>query len=60
MKFLLKFVETDQYADDVMKGSIFMNPLYYFWRINYGEPGGASGESASTGIIRRLLHTDWK
>lgn len=42
MKFLLKFVETNKYADDVMKGSLYMNPLSYFWRINYGEPVGAS------------------
>lgn len=42
MKFLLKFVETNKYADDVMKGSLYMNPLSYFWHLNYGEPVGAS------------------
>lgn len=42
MKFLLKFVEKPKYADDVMKGSLYMNPLSYFWRVNYGEPVGAS------------------
>jgi hypothetical protein len=42
MKFLLKFVETSKYADDAMKGSLYMNPLSYFWHINYGEPVGAS------------------
>lgn len=42
MKFLLKFVEKPKYADDVMKGSLYMNSLSYFWRVNYGEPVGAS------------------
>lgn len=42
MKFLLKFVETNKYANDVMKGSLYMNPLSYFWHVNYGEPVGAN------------------
>lgn len=42
MKFLLKFVEKPEYAVDVMHGSLFMNPLNYFWHINYGEPVGSS------------------
>lgn len=42
MKFLIKFVEKIEYADDVMKGSLHMNALSYFWRVNYGEPLGAS------------------
>jgi hypothetical protein len=42
MKFLLKFVEKPEYANDVIKGSLYMNSLSYFWRVNYGEPVGAS------------------
>lgn len=40
MKFLIKFVETKAYADDVMRGSLYMNPLSYFWHIEYGKPIG--------------------
>jgi hypothetical protein len=42
MKFLLKFVEKPEYANDVIKGSLYMNSLSYFWHVNYGEPLGAS------------------
>ncbi|WP_422484775.1 hypothetical protein [Gudongella sp. DL1XJH-153] len=42
MKFLLKFVEKYKYANDVIKGSLYMNSLSYFWQINHGEPLGAS------------------
>lgn len=38
MRFLLKFVETSKYADDVMKGSLYMNALSYFWRTHHGKP----------------------
>lgn len=42
MKFLLKFVEKPEYANDVIKGSLYMNSLSYFWHVNYGEPVGTS------------------
>lgn len=42
MKFLLKFVEKEKYAEDVMRGSLYMNSLSYFWHVNNGEPVEAS------------------
>lgn len=40
MKFLLKFVEKPEYANDVLKGSLYMNSLSYFWNVNCGQPLG--------------------
>lgn len=42
MKFILKFVENEKYAEDLMRGSLYMNPLSYFWNVKKGEPLGAS------------------